>query len=163
MALRFSQLLVFPVPLVGLTIATLWLLGFHVIREQYSFASVKGVGHALLFGFLGLMTLTTFLASVTVHPGRVPTDYEPDVEREEAAVLQVKKSTGEARLCRKCDPNRPLPKPPRAHHCKSCGTCILRLCHHCPWLGGCIGHYNYRAYFLFLFYVVLSLWELTRL
>ena len=43
------------------------------------------------------------------------------------ALLQKYQLTG--RWCKQCQ----LPKPPRAHHCKSCGKCVLKLDHHCPW------------------------------
>lgn len=62
--------------------------------------------------------------------------------------LQVK-NTGDKRWCNKCD----CEKPDRAHHCSSCGVCILRMDHHCPWLASkCIGLRNHKAFFLFLSY-----------
>ncbi len=36
---------------------------------------------------------------------------------------------GEARFCSKCGRH----KPPRAHHCRLCRRCVLRMDHHCPW------------------------------
>ena len=33
------------------------------------------------------------------------------------------------RWCSKCE----HVKPPRTHHCRHCGTCILNMDHHCPW------------------------------
>lgn len=36
---------------------------------------------------------------------------------------------GEARFCSKCGRH----KPPRAHHCRLCKRCVLRMDHHCPW------------------------------
>ncbi|KAL9931452.1 hypothetical protein V8E36_009738 [Tilletia maclaganii] len=62
------------------------------------------------------------------------------------------KSTGEARWCNKCVG----PKPDRAHHCSTCRTCVLRMDHHCPWLGGCVGLRNHKAFFLFLTYTAAS-------
>ncbi|KAJ3069688.1 Palmitoyltransferase [Podochytrium sp. JEL0797] len=47
------------------------------------------------------------------------------------------------RFCRKCDTE----KPPRAHHCRECGMCVLKMDHHCPWLNNCVGFYNH-GYFL---------------
>jgi len=51
------------------------------------------------------------------------------------------------RWCRKCW----APKPERAHHCSTCGRCVLKMDHHCPWLGSkCIGHRTYPAFLHFL-------------
>lgn len=62
------------------------------------------------------------------------------------------KSTGERRFCRKCQ----IPKPDRAHHCSLCNVCILKMDHHCPWLGGrCVGLHNYHSFLLFLLYTTL--------
>jgi palmitoyltransferase len=49
--------------------------------------------------------------------------------------------------CRKCW----APKPERTHHCSACGRCVLKMDHHCPWLGSiCIGHRTYPAFVHFL-------------
>lgn len=50
---------------------------------------------------------------------------------------------GGYRICSTC---RVL-KPDRAHHCKKCNTCVLRMDHHCPWLKNCVGHQT-QKYFL---------------
>ncbi|KAI6102349.1 zf-DHHC-domain-containing protein [Pisolithus croceorrhizus] len=49
--------------------------------------------------------------------------------------------------CRKCW----APKPERTHHCSLCGRCVLKMDHHCPWLGGkCVGHRTYPSFFHFI-------------
>ncbi|BES99368.1 DHHC palmitoyltransferase [Nesidiocoris tenuis] len=55
-------------------------------------------------------------------------------------------------ICRKCI----VPKPPRTHHCSVCGTCILKMDHHCPWLNNCVGHYNHRYFFMYMVFIALS-------
>ena len=43
-------------------------------------------------------------------------------------------------------------KPERAHHCRQCGTCVLKMDHHCPWVSSCIGFYNYKYFMNMVFY-----------
>ncbi|KAF4551276.1 DHHC palmitoyltransferase-like protein 5 [Elsinoe fawcettii] len=64
------------------------------------------------------------------------------------------KSTGRPRYCKKCQ----HPKPDRAHHCSTCGRCVLKMDHHCPWLATCVGLRNYKAFILFLTYTSLFCW-----
>ncbi|OSD00059.1 zf-DHHC-domain-containing protein [Trametes coccinea BRFM310] len=50
-------------------------------------------------------------------------------------------------------------KPMRAHHCRACGTCVLKYDHHCPWIGQCVGARNHRFFLIFLFWGFLfSVW-----
>ncbi len=71
--------------------------------------------------------------------------------RVKASGLMVK-SSGGSRWCAKCD----APKPDRSHHCSTCGICVLRMDHHCPWLASsCVGLRNHKVFFLFLFYTTL--------
>uniref|UniRef100_A0A7N0UK03 S-acyltransferase n=1 Tax=Kalanchoe fedtschenkoi TaxID=63787 RepID=A0A7N0UK03_KALFE len=48
------------------------------------------------------------------------------------------------------------PKSTRAHHCRSCGICILDMDHHCPFIGNCVGASNHRYFICFLISTVLS-------
>ncbi|KIJ41148.1 hypothetical protein M422DRAFT_256000 [Sphaerobolus stellatus SS14] len=41
-------------------------------------------------------------------------------------------------------------KPPRTHHCRACGTCVLKYDHHCPWIGQCVGMWNHKFFINFL-------------
>ncbi|KAJ6642353.1 Palmitoyltransferase ZDHHC15, partial [Pseudolycoriella hygida] len=58
--------------------------------------------------------------------------------------------TGTVRFCYKCM----LIKPDRAHHCSVCGTCVLKMDHHCPWVNNCVSFSNYKFFILFLGYAL---------
>ncbi|KAK2828581.1 hypothetical protein Q5P01_019615 [Channa striata] len=47
-------------------------------------------------------------------------------------------------------------RPPRAGHCRTCGSCVQRLDHHCIWINSCVGQANHRSFLLTLFVFVLT-------
>ncbi|CAH1155686.1 unnamed protein product [Phaedon cochleariae] len=62
--------------------------------------------------------------------------------------LKTRTLHGFLRYCRICK----LLKPDRAHHCSTCGVCVLKMDHHCPWLNNCIGYTTQKSFLLCLFY-----------
>ncbi|WRT64957.1 uncharacterized protein IL334_001898 [Kwoniella shivajii] len=71
--------------------------------------------------------------------------------RNERTSLMAKSNSGEIRWCKKCNGW----KPDRCHHCRHCEQCVLKMDHHCPWVGNCVGYHNYKPFFLFINYAFL--------
>ena len=47
-------------------------------------------------------------------------------------------------------------RPPRAHHCPLCNTCVLKRDHHCFFTGSCIGLRNQRHFVVFIFWAAMA-------
>jgi len=111
--------------------------------------------HGVIFCVLVGATLAMHLKVMFTNPGAVPSDAEPPKTKKRNPSL-----TGDPKMeviCGRCDAFRP----PRAHHCMTCGRCIVRMDHHCAWVNNCIGARNQKHFLLFLLYLhITSLYSL---
>ncbi|KAJ7601034.1 DHHC palmitoyltransferase-domain-containing protein [Mycena floridula] len=125
---------------------------------------LRTLGKPLVFGIHLISTYTlTFLAfcsfiiCIARDPGPISSEESPTAEDDgEIGVQDALMSTdfdifAPGKWCRKCW----APKPERTHHCSVCDRCVLKMDHHCPWMGQCIGHRTYPAFLHFLFCVTL--------
>ena len=49
------------------------------------------------------------------------------------------------------------PKPPRSHYDHVTKALVLNMDHYCPWMFNCVGYFNYRYFFNFLWFVATAL------
>jgi hypothetical protein len=124
----------------------------------------------VVYVFMWLMTMWSYKLCVEVHPGTPPSDYVPPGASETALREERQRALSEAlppadpefdrlarrfQLVRFCKPCGAF-KPPRVAHCKQCAQCICMYDHHCPFIGGCLGFANRKAFQLFLWYTVVG-------
>ncbi|KAK9822034.1 hypothetical protein WJX74_002077 [Apatococcus lobatus] len=64
----------------------------------------------------------------------------------------AKMSLDDCTLCRSCQ----APKACRTHHCRVCRQCVPECCHHCIFLGQCVGAHNLRHFLLFLVFTIVG-------
>ncbi|WFD29655.1 protein S-acyltransferase [Malassezia sp. CBS 17886] len=91
----------------------------------------------------------TYYWCVMEDAGGVPVAWTPDAAMERDG---LEPHSVHRRFCHKCDAF----KPPRSHHCRVCRRCVLRMDHHCPWIGNCVGHGTYAHFLRFTTAVVLA-------
>ncbi|KAG2220389.1 hypothetical protein INT45_006560 [Circinella minor] len=110
-----------------------------------------------------LFLLTSYARIVTKKPGTPKKTIVTTMMKRNDIILQQEtrsfyKSILPQRWCDICQ----WWKPDRAHHCRVCNTCILRMDHHCQWVNGCVGFDNYRYFIQFIFYTSgTSFWPFT--
>merc|ERR1740117_2000008 len=114
---------------------------------------------SIVFHAVTALLLVCYVRCILEHPGVVPNSDEDPTwaynQEDHVAALDSTgprfvqtKGTGERRHCKWCAKY----KPDRCHHCRVCRTCVLRMDHHCPWIYNCVGHKNYKYFFLLLLY-----------
>ena len=125
-----------------------------IFSEQYKGKLIKIIS-IILFEPLAILTLITHLLSMFKSPGYVPIPYKPTsnylevnnnipINNSNNNLIQDRSDL----FCKKCNNPRPL----RSHHCKICGKCTLKMDHHCHWVANCVGYYNQKNFYQFLFY-----------
>ncbi|KAI0333694.1 zf-DHHC-domain-containing protein [Cubamyces sp. BRFM 1775] len=123
-------------------------------------APLRGLVHMCIIYLLTFLAFSSLIVLLARDPGPVTGDkgYGEEAggstEREDESFLEAllappegEEAYGPGKWCKKCD----APKPERAHHCGSCGRCVLKMDHHCMWLGHrCIGHRTHASFVHFL-------------
>lgn len=182
---RMAARLALAVPVLGVTCLIVCIWWFTAV-EGLLFGVMSGDlggGSCVAFGLstVGMvLSLWCFLVTALTHPGRAPAffmdlhpteldrvddDLPPDARGNgtRPTLLRVLRrrppligsdGTVHCRMCKE-------PKPARAHHDSVSGQCILRMDHFCPWTGNTIGLCNYKSFFQFVTYAMLTCALLT--
>ncbi|KAJ6624940.1 DHHC palmitoyltransferase-domain-containing protein [Mycena sp. CBHHK59/15] len=160
----FIQIIVFAIIAYSLYITTLeiainWLIRYHgenfwggkyapllsrILYESQlnSEAGLYLLAVAALISLLGVVYTSLTLGRNTHNIPRRPLPDKDDLtEPYECINLD-----GDLATCTKCNGGW---KPPRTHHCSSCGVCRMEFDHHCPWVGNCVTRSRMKA-FLFM-------------
>ncbi|PSR98291.1 Protein like [Actinidia chinensis var. chinensis] len=125
---------------------------FVFIDQWFGLRSSPGIINAAAFTAVALMSAVNYAVAVFTDPGRIPSTFMPDIEDADNPIHEIKRKGGDLRYCQKCSHY----KPPRAHHCRVCKRCVLRMDHHCIWMNNCVGHANYKVFFIFVLYAVIA-------
>ena len=96
----------------------------------------------IIWAFLSLLHIAQFIWLVTVKRGAGYLD--PDVTQN---VVGQSAHAMPPHYCK----NSKMYLPRRAKYCNKCGYCVLTFDHHCFWIGGCVGEFNHRSFFAFLY------------
>ncbi|RPD65830.1 zf-DHHC-domain-containing protein [Lentinus tigrinus ALCF2SS1-7] len=130
---------------------------YYHVHDALLYASA----HMLVVYTLTFLAFSSLIVVLARDPGPVgdKSQGEDASEDGEESFLEAllappegEEAHGPGKWCKKCS----APKPERAHHCGACGRCVLKMDHHCMWLGHrCIGHRTHASFVHFLCCVTL--------
>ena len=137
------------IPVYFVIIEVTYSMNYYVILDpkvSYFFKTISFI----FFEPLALMTIITHLISMCISPGYVPYPFKSHYISNKLPQTHSnsEKKERDDLYCKKCR----NPRPPRAHHCRICKKCTLKMDHHCQWVANCVGYYNQKVFYQFLFY-----------
>lgn len=139
---------VMPVYLIIYTV--IYTFSHYYAFEEFKF-SLNKIFVMLLFYFFASMTFICHTFSMLTDPGRVDRNIMKKFGLDEIREDDQEKEKNPL-FCKKCIMSRPE----RTHHCSTCKRCVLKMDHHCPWIANCVGYFNQKAFYLFLFYATVG-------
>ncbi|PKA48439.1 putative S-acyltransferase [Apostasia shenzhenica] len=143
MGVKRCKLLSLPVLAVILLMCFVYYATVFVFLEEWlGVNSSLGTTNAIIFSFSAFMCFVSFLAAVVTDPGGVPSSFGPELESPQSKVSRFLLCSSSVEYCDKCCSY----KPPRTHHCRVCKRCVLKMDHHCTWIGNCVGYANYKCF-----------------
>ena len=113
------------------------LIAFLAYTSQWLFHRIEpgplSPGEAYIFNALVACIFICYWRTCLTDPGTIPKDWHESISGQESDAKQTasKAAAQSNRWCRRCEAF----KPPRAHHCKTCKRCIMKMDHHCVWTG----------------------------
>ncbi|XP_010262553.1 PREDICTED: probable protein S-acyltransferase 16 isoform X3 [Nelumbo nucifera] len=96
---------------------------FIFIEGWFGLRTSPGLMNAVILTVTAFMCIFNYVIAIVRDPGLVPATFMPDIEDAETPVHEIKRKGGDLRYCQKCSHF----KPPRAHHCRICKRCVLRM------------------------------------
>lgn len=106
--------------------------------------------HCLAYTMMTIMALLCHSRAQFTDPGAVPRSMLPPAPPAIDPRASLEDRPLMPRTCRRCKTIKPY----SSHHCSTCGRCIIRLDHHCPWINNCVAINNQKYFLLFLFYTL---------
>lgn len=104
---------------------------------------------SLIFHSFIFLTLASFYKAATTDPGSPPmSNTWRTYGRPPLMITERSRDGKHARWSEE----EGCYKPDRAHYCKALGYTVLRMDHHCPWIGNTVGFHNHKFFYLFLIY-----------
>ncbi|KAJ9545565.1 hypothetical protein OSB04_025272, partial [Centaurea solstitialis] len=96
---------------------------FIFLDDWIGLQSSTGWLNAVIFTSFASLSLFSFLVCVLTDPGAVPSGYFPDIETNDGSDHESREAEALKKRCDKCSAY----KPPRAHHCRVCRRCVLKM------------------------------------
>ena len=136
------------IPVYFVIIEVTFSMNYYIIFDQRISNFFKLIS-LIFFEPLAIMTIVTHIKSMCTSPGYVPIPFKSHyIPNKLPEINNLAKKERDDLYCKKCR----NPRPPRSHHCKICNKCTLKMDHHCQWVANCVGYYNQKVFYQFLFY-----------